>query len=253
MGYTPEMIAKFREDMSAIPELQMAADALLKERGVTDNLKGANLERARQSVINGIIDGAVYNESHSPTRDPGVLSAQEKIQNEMAEKSYNLQKSQLERQFMGMGYRLNDKGEPYYDEELAKHIQELKGKGKNGSGSASDSEYTTQLAKGIKIKWNGDGKGGDINVMDDPKNITVSDIEDGDTFEGDTFTFKELPWYAQAQVEKVVKDGYEEYYDYRFKPWKYGMIDDDEAELEIIPRKIVKGNTDDEEVPLNMK
>jgi hypothetical protein len=84
MGYNADTIRKFREDMSAIPELQMEADAILQERGVLDNLTGVNLQRARQSVINGMIDGAVYNESHSPQRDLGVLSKAEKLQDERA-------------------------------------------------------------------------------------------------------------------------------------------------------------------------
>lgn len=73
LGYSPETIRKFYKDMSTIPELQMAADAILEERGVNKNLSGYNLRRARQSVINGMIDGAVYQENHSPQRDLGVL------------------------------------------------------------------------------------------------------------------------------------------------------------------------------------
>lgn len=74
-GYSKESMDAFRANASAIPELQQAADAILQERGVLDNLQGANLERARQSVLNGIIDGAVYNESVKPVRDEGVMSA----------------------------------------------------------------------------------------------------------------------------------------------------------------------------------
>ena len=82
MGYSAETIRKFYQDMSAIPELQMAADAILEERGVNQNLTGVNLQRARQSVINGMIDGAVYSETHNPQRDLGVLTkAEEADQN----------------------------------------------------------------------------------------------------------------------------------------------------------------------------
>ena len=71
MGYNRDTIQKFYQDMSAIPELQMAADAILEERGVNQNLTGNNLQRARQSVINGMIDGAIYQENHNPQRDLG--------------------------------------------------------------------------------------------------------------------------------------------------------------------------------------
>ena len=82
MGYSAETIRKFYQDMSAIPELQMAADAILEERGVNQNLTGVNLQRARQSVINGMIDGAIYSETHNPQRDLGVLTkAEEADQN----------------------------------------------------------------------------------------------------------------------------------------------------------------------------
>jgi hypothetical protein len=78
MGYNADTIARFRADASAIPELQQTADAILQERGVLQNLTGNELERARQSVINGMIDGAIYQEQHSPQRDLGVMSASER-------------------------------------------------------------------------------------------------------------------------------------------------------------------------------
>ena len=74
-GYSPESINAFRQNAAAIPELQQAADAVLAERGVTDNLTGINLQRARQSVLNGIIDGAVYQENVKPVEDRGRISA----------------------------------------------------------------------------------------------------------------------------------------------------------------------------------
>ena len=245
MGYSAETIRQFYQDMSAIPELQMAADAILEERGVNQNLTGVNLQRARQSVINGMIDGAVYSEQHSPQRDLGVPSWTEKKSQEMAEKSYNLQKSQLERSFMQMGYRLDDEGKPYYDEELAKNIKDLKGK---GGTSGSSSGYVTQSKEGIRITWNGNGRGGDIEEMDDPNDVTISNIEEGDSIEGDLYDFKSLPWYAKERVKKIVKDGYDDMYDYRFRPWKYGILNDDEAVLEIIPRDIKKDDTEDDNI-----
>ena len=77
-GYSKESMDAFRANAAAIPELQQAADSILAERGVPENLTGANLERARQSVLNGIIDGAVYQEKGNPVRDAGVLSASER-------------------------------------------------------------------------------------------------------------------------------------------------------------------------------
>lgn len=94
-GYSKESMNAFRANASAIPELQQAADDILKERGVLGNLKGANLERARQSVLNGIIDGAVYQEKVNPVRDPGVMSAAEKDSSARGWASHNLQKEKF--------------------------------------------------------------------------------------------------------------------------------------------------------------
>lgn len=102
-GYSKESMDAFRANASAIPELQQAADAILAERGVTDNLTGNNLERARQSVINGIIDGAVYTEKVNPVRDPGVMSASERdasargwAANKRAQEEWNMRKQAYE-------------------------------------------------------------------------------------------------------------------------------------------------------------
>lgn len=90
MGYNRNTIQKFYQDMSAIPELQMAADAILEERGVNQNLTGYNLQRARQSVINGMIDGAIYQENHNPQRDLGVLTETEKQQMDLTRRGQNI-------------------------------------------------------------------------------------------------------------------------------------------------------------------
>ncbi len=79
VGYDPDKMRAFAENAANIPELAMMADNILKERGVLENLSGYNLQRARQSVINGMIDGAVYSESHNPQRDLGVLTQAEKV------------------------------------------------------------------------------------------------------------------------------------------------------------------------------
>ncbi len=90
MGYSRDTIQKFYKDMSTIPELQMAADAILEERGVNQNLTGYNLQRARQSVINGMIDGAIYQENHNPQRDLGVLTETEKQQMDLTRRGQNI-------------------------------------------------------------------------------------------------------------------------------------------------------------------
>ena len=110
MGYSAETIRKFYQDMSTIPELQMAADAILEERGVNQNLTGVNLQRARQSVINGMIDGAIYSESHNPQRDLGVLTKAEEVADQRAKTAQDLQAWQV-------GATIDENGSVYGDPE----------------------------------------------------------------------------------------------------------------------------------------
>lgn len=109
VGYGPQAIAKFREDISSNPELAAAVDSILAERGVTQNLTGVNLERARQSVINGIIDGAVYQENHNPQRDLGVLTQAEKIADTRAKQAQAINMWQAGVKFDSKGNVVADK------------------------------------------------------------------------------------------------------------------------------------------------
>lgn len=107
-GVSPESIATFRKNISSIPELAADVDAILKEKGVTQNLTGYNLERARESVINGMIDGAVYQEQHTPQRDLGKLTAAES-------EDLALKKQQLKLQAAASGMVENEDGSFTYD------------------------------------------------------------------------------------------------------------------------------------------
>ena len=141
MGYNRDTIQKFYQDMSAIPELQMAADAILEERGVNQNLTGHNLQRARQSVINGMIDGAIYQENHNPQRDLGVLTETEKQQMDLTRRGQNISLAS-----QGLTYD-EDTGTISYDPTKDPSLQKasaiaqakvsLTGK-KTGSGTAYD-------------------------------------------------------------------------------------------------------------------
>lgn len=246
MGYSPETIRKFYEDMSTIPELQRAADAILEERGVNENLSGYNLRRARQSVINGMIDGAVYQENHSPQRDLGVMTPMEQNQIDMQQKQFNLSKSQLERQYIAMGYKLDDMGRPVRDQQLIDDIISMKksNKGAGSSGSGNSSQYQSLLEKGIRIKWNGDEilKG----ITDDPDDISIHNIDDTDYKServGKPVSYEELPDYIQTKIDNIIGSNVDEdNYVFYYKPYKSGFFNDTEAEVEIIPKKVIKGN-----------
>lgn len=143
MGYNADTIKKFREDMSTIPELKMAADAILEERGVNQNLTGYNLRRARQSVIDGMIDGAIYQENHSPQRDLGVIDAATKEQLELSAASQGMEK-------VNGKWQYNSAIDPSYQKALA--VAQVKA-GRN-SGSSRTSAYDSRNKDMIMIGAN---------------------------------------------------------------------------------------------------
>ena len=141
-GYSKESMDAFRANAAAIPELQQAADAILAERGVTENLTGNNYERARQSVLNGIIDGAIYAEKVSPVRDAGVMSAVEKDASKRAWESFNFEKQK------------------YQDERAAKYIIDPKtGRVTGTRASSSNPLDLSSLGDSGGISLNNTGVG----------------------------------------------------------------------------------------------
>ena len=152
MGYNRDTINRFYEDMSAIPELQRAADSILEERGVNKNLSGYNLERARKSVINGMIDGAIYQEQHNPQRDLGKLTAAENKQLELQKRGQDIS--------LGMnGFSYNDStGAVTYNGvdndpsvQKAKALAVAKAATKNNSGNSRTTAYNTRNKNTVMV------------------------------------------------------------------------------------------------------
>ena len=121
MGYTPEQLAQFGEQIandfaakvSVLPELQQAANQILEANGVTENFKNnpSALRKAQQQVIRGLIDGAVYTESHNPQRDLGKLTKSE-------ETSFDMQRQNMKRQAAASGLFWDEKSGSYkYDKD----------------------------------------------------------------------------------------------------------------------------------------
>ena len=90
VGYDANKMKAFAENVSNIPELAAQIDNILIERGVYKNLTGENLKRARQSVINGMIDGAVYSETHNPQRDLGVIDPATQAQLDLTKRGQDI-------------------------------------------------------------------------------------------------------------------------------------------------------------------
>lgn len=247
LGYSPETIRKFYNDMSTIPELQMAADAILEERGVNQNLSGYNLRRARQSVINGMIDGAVYQENHSPQRDLGVLTPMEQNQMDMQQKQFNLSKVQLDARAASMGYRIDDNGNLVIDPDRMKALVDLKKSSKSSKGTGSsntNSGYDTKNKKGIQLTWHGDNPKDRNGEADD--DVTIKELGDGASLPGNPVKFSELPAFVKDKVQRAIGGGNTDFYRYYYKPFKGGFWNDTETEIAIIPADVVKYNSDPE-------
>lgn len=155
-GYSPESINAFIQNAGNIPELQQAAYNILKERGVYDNLSGENLRRAEQSVLNGIVRGAVYDESIKPVRDEGKISAS-------AATNYSLQREARDFERQTNGYYKDANGNWQYDPERdvqrqvavekAAAVAKAKNSGKNGNGSSYNMQNTSTVMVGANSGW----------------------------------------------------------------------------------------------------
>lgn len=248
LGYSPETIRKFYEDMSTIPELQRAADAILEERGVNENLSGYNLRRARQSVINGMIDGAVYQENHSPQRDLGVMTPMEQNQIDMQQKQFNLSKSQLDARAASMGYRIDDNGNLQIDPNRMKALKELKKSGKGTSSSDNSNGYDTKNKKSIQLTWHGNNPKDRNGEADD--DVTIKELEDGASLPGNPVKFDELPSFVKDKIQRAIGGSNTDFYRYYYKPFKQGawggIWNDTETEVAIIPADVVKYSSDPE-------
>lgn len=89
-GYNAETMAAWRQNLESIPEFNQAVQDILDGRGVTNNLTGRNYEVARQNVINGIMEGSVYQEKRNTQQNPGVLTAAQAASNALGWANHNL-------------------------------------------------------------------------------------------------------------------------------------------------------------------
>lgn len=118
-GYRPDGLLKDKETLSREfkkemalnhPELYDAVESGLERLGVAGNLTGVELDRARRNMLDGIIDGAMasYQESHSPQRNPGILSKAEE-----ADVDYKNRSLSLNAAFYGYKWNSKTKGWDY--------------------------------------------------------------------------------------------------------------------------------------------
>lgn len=246
MGYTPEQLSQFGEQIandfaakvSTLPELQLAANQILEANGVTGNLTGESLRRAQQQVIRGLIDGAVYTESHSPQRDYGKLTASEIAH------------------LRASGFDEQGNYHAEWDPAIkkAKAIAEIKagtgtGTTANGTKKTGGSGYGAIInGNGIRLEWKGNNPG-DTNGEADNDMEKPKLIPDDEEYVGTPVEFEDLPLYIRNKITKLVGEkGNMEDYIYYYRPYEEGIFDDTEAAVDIVPRKIQKGTGPEDEV-----
>ena len=107
-GYSPELVKDFQNRLDAIPEFRDAVERIMLDTGAGQNLSGNNLERARQSIISGLIDGAAYKENTSVKDNPGVMTAAQEDASMRGWRSQYLQEGHY-------GYKWNPTTKSYED------------------------------------------------------------------------------------------------------------------------------------------
>lgn len=153
-GYRPEKMQEFRNKVESIPELAEAIDDIMNASGASENLTGVNRGRARQNIINGIIDGAIYQEQHNPIRDANVLDAATRSQLDMQQKQFELQKQELGLKALATQTKIDktngSSGKGNYPQPSK--LEYIAG---GGSVPAQEVEEVSKNATPVKIRTNG--------------------------------------------------------------------------------------------------
>lgn len=215
-GRSPEVLKAWRRDLMSIPELNDSLNSTLKEFGVTDNLKGINLERAKESVINGIINGSTYKRNDAIQQNLGVLTAAQQEQKrewglEFNEKKYEFNKS--------------------YD--LSK--QELQLKQDAANKTTSEANNTPKLKNPIILEFNGESPLKNSDRYKDGANVTSSEVSDVDDVpSGQIMSYEDLPPAVRDNVKRAIS-GRGKPTDYHYN-WIHSTAFRD-AQVAIIPNE----------------
>lgn len=246
-GIRPDILNAWRAQLISIPEFDRAVNDILKARRVDENLTGADYETARQSVINGIMEGSIYKEARNTERNPDVPDWAQRDASNRAWANYNMQRA--------LNGLIPDKNSPNglsysrdADIKLQRNAAILEEKSKyNGnknssrSGKSPSTSKVTQMKNGIRATWSGNDPG---EKGYDGKVVSENIASDDTTHIGTYYSYDELLKYPYAKefVDKHIKDGRTDMYDYYFQPYEHGILNDTEAQIEIIPRPISTDN-----------
>lgn len=214
--------------------VRRAVDSELVASGAADNLSGRNLALARQNIMNGIYEGAIYEETNKPLENGEYIGAKERAS--LAQQAQSLE---LQANLYGKTWDKN-RGRFVDDPEL----QNVKGKSGNnssasGSGTtkkAAGSNKLTQSAERLRVKWKGNNPENLNGDADNDYDIETVDKTES-SHSGRLVNYEQLPTYAKNIADEVIGDGDADLYQFYFQPYESGF-NDTEAELEIVPRNI---------------
>ena len=185
-GYSPEVMQAWRNKLAEIPTFDRAVEDVLKARGVTDNLTGADYERARQSVINGIMEGSIYKENRDVKQNPGQLTAAQEASNSLGWANHNESVRQHNAQMKINGFD-PETGE-YLGADKDPSVQKTKAateakivRDKNGNPINTRSNGTTRTrARKAKPSKQFDAKGNayDVSISNNTNRGNIISYED---------------------------------------------------------------------------
>ena len=187
-GRSPEVLKAWRRDLMSIPELNDSLNATLKEFGVTDNLKGINLERAKESVINGIINGSTYKRNDAINQNLGVLTAVQKESKNEWQQEFDLKKKESNRNY-----------------NLA--VEELNSKkaAATAADTASEANNTPKFKNPVVLEFNGESPLKNRDRYKNGANVTSSEVSDVDDVpSGQLMSYEELPTTVRDNVKRAI-------------------------------------------------
>jgi len=259
IGYSPEKMQEFRDNLAAIPELQKAAMNIASANRIGELGEGSNnYKAALQQIVNGIADGAIFQRQSNMQRDLSVMTAAEEQSAKLGWANHQLDQAKLDEskrqhnlQMMIAGY---DPKTGEYDstkDQTVKRAAAITAAKSGGSGSRGGSTMRdTQTSGRIRLKWHGDNPADTNDGADN--DYTVEEVANDDTgHPGTLYSYDRLPTYVRKAIAPLIGDGKQHLYNYYFQPYEGGFFDDDEASVEIVPRKIITQDKISQEGTLN--
>ena len=194
-GYSPEVMAAWRQNLESIPEFNQAINDIMEARQVNGNLTGRNYEVARQSIINGIMEGSAYQEKRSVQQNPGVLTAAQAASNALGWANHNESVRQHNLQLKMAGYDENGVYHPENDQTLKKAEAVAKAKGTTKTSTPKPTNRKLKEARSY------DGSG----------NVSPVTKSNGTKY-GRQITYAEALQHDPSIAQH--DPGYEQYYEY---------------------------------------